>query len=348
MRTLVLASHYISKNQPDAVGLGVHAPRMDYVEIARLLGADLSGTNSDRSFWSSGLSKLEHRIRLNLGQAVQVSRQLKRYDAVLSTSEKIAIPLTAVQKITGQATAHIVIAHRLSSSFKRALFTVWPLHQSFSHVICVSRAQADFAVETLGLPQSRVTFVYDKVDRRFFQPISDETDAYVLAVGKEQRDYETLVEAVAGTGIKLVVLASSPWSNRRLRPETRPPEHVTFMSRVPFARLKALYARARLVVVPLFDVSYAAGVNGLLEAMAMAKPVIVSRTAGIRDYVVDGETAVYVPVQNAIALRQEILRLWEAPLERKRLGANARQAVDDGMNLDAYVQAVAEIVQRYS
>ena len=69
-------------------------------------------------------------------------------------------------------------------------------------------------------------------------------------------------------------------------------------SHIPFTELRALYDAARLVVVPLRPVDYAAGVNGLLEAMAMAKPVILTQTSGILKATVTAqETGLYASLR---------------------------------------------------
>jgi glycosyltransferase involved in cell wall biosynthesis len=326
------------------------SPRQDYLEIGHLLGGDVVSTEPGGGFGHRLLHRFENYTRLNFSEAFWVSRHINQHTAVLSTSEKIAIPLAAILAVKRQHVPHVVIAHRLTSRFKHALFRLWPLHHSFSQVICLSRAQADFAVNKMGLPPDTVTFVHDKVDHHFFRPMpqagptAQADGEYILAVGRERRDYETLLAAVAGTGLKLIIVASSLWTGRHRMKADEVPENVTIVRYIPHLRLRELYANARLVVTPLFDVPYAAGVNATLEAMAMAKPHIVTRTAGICDYVVDDETGIYTPPENPQVLRQKILHLWHNPADGRRLGENARQAVDEGMNLDTYSRRIAQLV----
>ena len=77
----------------------------------------------------------------------------------------------------------------------------------------------------------------------------------------------------------------------------------------------------------------------------MAKPVIVSRTRGIEDYIVDNENGRFTPPGDIAQLREQILTLWEQPGEQVRLGENARQAVEETMNLDIYVRKVVQIIE---
>jgi len=322
---------------------GAQRPRLDYLEIAKALDGSLLGYNLSDRGWYARVRQLERRLKLDIVEATTALRRSSDHNAVVTLSEKSAIPLVALARLTGNNTPQIVVAHKLSSGLKTHLFRLFGLQHAFAHIICVCRAQVDFAVQQLGVPSSNVHFVHDKVDHRFFSPVDNAAGDYILSVGQEQRDYETLRQGVAGTGLKLVVVASSPWSTSRV--QVSDAGNIEVLSGIPFTRLRDLYAGARLVVVPLYNVDYAAGVNSLLEAMAMAKPVIVSRTRGISDYVVDGETAQYTPPGDVTALRDGILSLWHDAAALQRLGDNARRAVEEQMNLDIYVSRIAEIVR---
>jgi glycosyltransferase involved in cell wall biosynthesis len=340
---LILVGNHIKTNTQKSVLSDESIPRQDYIEIAWRLGGKLEGCDLSKVAWYNCIRQIEQRLKLDFAEALFAATQLSKHNVVLSTSEKIAIPLAVLLEITGRRIPHVVIAHKLSTGLKSLLFQTWKIYRNFTRVICVCRTQADYAVNKLGIPASAVDFVYDKVDHRFFHPLPGDSDDYILAVGKEQRDYDTLLQAVAGTDVRLIVVASSPWSASSVN--IRKAEDTTVVSYISYPTLRDLYARARLVVVPLFDVDYAAGVNTVLEAMAMGKSAIVSQTRGIADYVVDGETGIYVSPGDTDALRDAILSLWEQPRKRDQLGKNARQAVEEGMNLDTYVDRVTEIVR---
>jgi glycosyltransferase involved in cell wall biosynthesis len=342
---LILVSNHLKPHEQNgAESFDDSVPRQDYTEIARALGGKLSGYNLSRAAWYRWTRQLEKEIKLDLVEAAFAAYQVASHNVLLSTSEKTAIPLALLLSLFKQETPHIMIAHKLSSGFKAHLWQKRQLHQKFSQIICLSQAQADYAIHHLNLPEERVHFIYDKVDHNFFRPMKADADDYILAVGQEQRDYQTLLQAIAGTGLKLVVVASSPWSTSKVQLDEL--GKVTVLSHIPYSELRMLYARARLVVVPLFEVDYAAGVNAVLEAMAMAKPVIVSRTRGIADYIAPNETGIYVPSGDPAELNRAILSLWTQPGELSRLGVNARQAVEESMNLDIYVNRVVEIVRK--
>ena len=113
-----------------------------------------------------------------------------------------------------------------------------------------------------------------------------------------------------------------------------------------FVALRDLYERASLVVVPLLPgTNYAAGVNTVLEAMAMRKPLIVTDTPGIRDYVEPNKTARVVPPGDPAALARAIAEMLEDRACAQTLARNARQIVENGRNLDGYVAAIAAVVR---
>ena len=64
-----------------------------------------------------------------------------------------------------------------------------------------------------------------------------------------------------------------------------------------------------------------------LEAMYMGKPVVAARSGGLRDVVADGETGFLVPPGDAEALRDAIQCLLDDPVQRERMGIQAKQRV---------------------
>jgi glycosyltransferase involved in cell wall biosynthesis len=106
-----------------------------------------------------------------------------------------------------------------------------------------------------------------------------------------------------------------------------------------------LYASSRFVVVPLYENDFQAGVTTILEAMAMGKAVIVSRTSGQRDVIQDGVNGIYVPPGDPRALRSAILNLLEHPEEAARLGMNARKTIESAMSLELWVDRTSRVVR---
>ena len=121
------------------------------------------------------------------------------------------------------------------------------------------------------------------VDDRFFSKDADVDDIrpelevnypglpIISAVGLEFRDYPTLLEAVDGLDVQVVIAAASPWSKRDdTTQHAEVPDNV-LVRRFTQHELREVYAASDFVVMPLYHVEFQAGVTALLEAMAMKK-----------------------------------------------------------------------------
>ena len=311
------------------------APRLDYLEIARFLDAEVSYPADPPAL----IEKLERRtLGINFGQAWRARG--RRPSLFLSLSEQCGVPLAWVRP---RATPHVLVAHNMTSRRRRAFQRWTPFLTGVDSVIVLSRAQERYLIDEAGVPAERVNFLYGKVDHLFFRPGDEPSGDFVFSVGSEQRDYATLVEAVRPLDIPLVIVPSSAWV-RSSEVDESLPANVEVRRDLTYVELRQLYDRASIVVVPVrAGVRYAAGVNGVLEAMAMEKPVVVSRTPGLEGYLEDGKTGRWVPAGNPDALRETIDELIADPAEGRRLARCARSVIDEGRNLDTYVKAVGEI-----
>ncbi|HJS45955.1 MAG TPA: glycosyltransferase family 4 protein [Rhizomicrobium sp.] len=176
-------------------------------------------------------------------------------------------------------------------------------------------------IRTRYKTRALVEFIPAHVDAEFYAPQNPgQQGDYILAVGDDiSRDYDTLLEAIAGLDVPLVLKTKRVAENT-----SRYPNLSVITKRLSDREFRDLYDRARFVVMPLHPVLTAGGVTAFLEAMAMGKPQIVSDSAGLRDYVRDGENALVVPCHDAGSLRQAILRLLGDDGFRQRLGESSR------------------------
>lgn len=78
----------------------------------------------------------------------------------------------------------------------------------------------------------------------------------------------------------------------------------------------------------------------------MSRAVIVTRSPGIMDYVIDGETGILVDPANPGAFRCAIEYLLAHPEEARRMGENARRRVEEELNMSNYIKQIAQLLQR--
>ncbi len=316
-------------------------PLADYMAMARTFKADLLDYTAART--SSGrIGRLLARAAgPNLALAWACFQRRKRYRAIFTDGEQVGLPLAALLKLfsNGRRPHHLMIGHLLSVRKKMILLDLLGLADHVDTFFVYATWQKAFIEARWDVPAERVVFTPFMVDANFFSPDqpggaeSLELDIgekpLICSVGLEFRDYPTLIEAVRGLDVHVVIAAASPWSRRKdTTADQEIPENVTVRKFTQF-ELRQLYAMSRFVVMPLYDVNFQAGVTTLLEAMAMEKAVICTRTPGQADVVVDGETGIYVPPTDPDSLREAIQSLLQNPDEADRLGRNGRQRILD-------------------
>ena len=224
------------------------------------------------------------------------------------------------------------------SPARRALYRF--MYRNVNLVIYFSRNQAVVYRDVLGVPNERLAYVPFGVDHRFFSPQDVAENRYVLAVGRDRgRDWATLFEAVRGTDLAVKV-ASRPGEFETLTV----PGNVEVLGTIDRATYRDLTARASIVVVPTHVRAYPTGQSVVLESMAMGKCCVVTDTPAMRDYVVDGETAVLVPPHDPAALQRALERVIANQALRRRLGASARERVERDFNAPAMWQRVADML----
>jgi glycosyltransferase involved in cell wall biosynthesis len=187
------------------------------------------------------------------------------------------------------------------------------------------------------------------VDSAFFTPAHVTSNPTlrprICAVGLERRDYPTLLRAVEGLDVEVVIAAGSPWSKRSDSTQGQSiPNNVTVQKFTQF-ELRQLYADSRFLVMPLENVEFQAGVTAILEAMAMERAVLCSRTPGQTDVIIEGENGQYVAPGDPVALRAAIEYLLAHPETIQQFGKAGRRLVEQHMSLDCYVERLGGIVQ---
>jgi alpha-maltose-1-phosphate synthase len=214
------------------------------------------------------------------------------------------------------------------------------VHGLFDRYLAVS----EFSARVLGAPPARTQVIYGGADTRRFAPAPGTDRDGVLFVGRltPHKGIDRLLQALpAGASLRIAGSAGHdphlperdyPGLLRRLAQG----RDVTFLGPVPDPALPELYRSAAVLALPSVDrtcygrpvpVSELLGLVAL-EAMASGTPVVASRIGGLAEVVVDGETGFLVPPGDTQALGDRLARLVSDRRLAARLGANARDLVE--------------------
>lgn len=291
--------------------------------------------------WSRlGSSSGRRSVRRSLAHARAALRRVPDVDAVLSDGEHVGIPLAVAMRKLGIDTPHVVIGHHLDTPNKVRAFRMLRPERRIDRILVHSANQVALLTRALAIPSSLLAVVPYGVDTGFWAPQDVEQEpGLVVAAGREHRDYRTLLEALPPDA-HLVVADGSPFSpGASRRSPDQWPDDVVRRAFDPIA-LRDLYARAAVVVVPVVETSFPAGITTLLEALSMGKAVVWSQTRGLAGAVPD-DAAVTVPPGDTRALRATLADLLHDPGRRRVLGEQARAFVVHELGVGAYAGELA-------
>jgi glycosyltransferase involved in cell wall biosynthesis len=177
---------------------------------------------------------------------------------------------------------------------------------------------------------------------------SSRTPIRILAPGNDtERDWTTLLEAVRNEANLEVRIATRQLPNEMGIPVA---SNVVVGPAVNLRDMRALYASADVVVIPLKPNLHASGITAILEAVACGVPVISSDTGGLRAYFGD-EAVIYVPPSDSAALQQAIHFVSANEEVAASLVRHAQDAIErEGLTSHAYaarhVTLTRELLER--
>ena len=311
-------------------------PCPEYLVLERDYGIELLD-------WSRLPGKPRRRsAAVSLLHVAWAAPRLWRYDAVFTDGEHLGLLLSMVTASVGPRRPHLMLAHHLTSKRKERLTSSLRGPRGATRIVVHSQRQLELIVAELGIPEHKMALVPYHADTDFWHPMPVREEALVVAAGREHRDYATLAAALGELPVAVFIAAGSaysPQSTTSTWPATWPPNFSVEVA--DYRRLRDLYARASVVVVPLVETDFQAGITVVLEAMAMGKAVVVTDTSGRSEAVEHGRTGLVVPNGDAAAMKTAVQGLLDRPEERARLGANAREMVVGRYSLGEYAAALA-------
>ena len=276
-------------------------------------------------------------------------RELNQADVVFSTVDTVGIPLVLLKTI-GLVRPPIVYAaiglpERLVQVRRRAMHRLY-VHALGRADVIVSYATSEVEWLRNRLDHdARIVFVPFGVDTHAFQPLPERPPVVdVISIGADpRREFDLLTRlARRRPDLSLTIVTSA----ERARALTQLPANVALETDVPLERVRDRLADARVVALPVRENSYSGATTVLLQAMAMAKPVVVSRTDAIAaGYgLEDGVNCRLVTPGDADGLERAIVDLLDDPEQAGSIATRARATVERTLSWERYVSALWEIL----
>jgi glycosyltransferase involved in cell wall biosynthesis len=302
----------------------------------------------------SVLNKLLYSVGGYGGDFASVLGSLRRANAaqvIFSTVDTVGIPLILLKRfgLVRRPLVYVSIGlperlMQLRNAPMRRLYR--SALRRVAAVVAYSEHEAVVLRDWLGPGGPKVVFVPFGVDVDAFRPVEAERGIDVLSVGVDpRRDFELLL-GIAGRHPELTfrIVAGAD----RARSLGRLPDNVTLETDIPLEQVRLRVATSRCVALPVIDNSYSGATTTLLQAMAMGKPVIVSRTAAIADgyELEDGVNCRLVEPGDEQAFERAILETLTGAAAARALGSRARQTVERSFSWERFIGALWEVLSR--
>lgn len=342
-RTLLLLAKRPRTDLRACIDAGLE-PRTEYMALAERSGAELVDFHHVARSRHPLVRALSVLGGERWGLAALGALRHRAFDDIYATGEDVGLPLALMLRVLRVRGKLTMVTHNAATPKRSALLRALG-HEIFRRLICYGADQLEL-LAGLGMPRAKISRLDYYVDQDFYRPVAKADGDFVLSVGFEARDYASLMEAARELSCRVHVVASgwSPGGGFQHAGGVERAGNVEVERNVSSERLRELYASARIVVLPLQRVSYAAGVTSLVEAMAMGKPIVATDSPGLRDYVADGRVAVVTRAGDPAGLRGAIDALWDDAARREAMGRENRERVDRALTIDRFASVVAELL----
>lgn len=298
-----------------------------------------------------GYRKLKARTKRRVGDLDQQLRALTwpRVDVVYVGCQYDTTALALLRRLRLGRPVVATVHHRLRGPLRHPwLFRL--VYGGHDLLLCLTEAGRRHLVDELGMSPDKVRWQGWSADLayydRFLSTPEDPTSRSVIAAGKSKRDYDTLVRAVTGEDIDVRIFCS-----KRSAPSVAAPNvHVEYGGRDPSQAaaldadaLMPLYRQSTAVAIPLSadTVGTSTGLTSLVEALALAKPVVMTNTRWL-DVDIEREGVGYwVDPGDVTGWRDALAAIVADPENARRMGERGRALCAERFSPNAHGERLA-------
>lgn len=275
-------------------------------------------------------------------------RVANRADVVHSTVDTVGIPLMLLKRRGRLRPPLVYIAiglperlAQLRNERMRRLYAA--ALESCAVVVAYSEKETEDLRRFLD-GRVRVEFVPFGVDTSAFAPNGASATGGVVSIGADpHRDFAFLLRIAARMPDVAFRIVTTSDHARSL---PTPPENVALERDLPFDDMRRRLEQAEVVALPVRENTYSGATTVLLQAMALEKPVVVTRTSAIASGygLVDGENVRLVEPGDEDTFARAVGDVLRDGFHARALGASARATVERSLTWERYVSRIEELL----
>jgi glycosyltransferase involved in cell wall biosynthesis len=295
----------------------------------------------------NALARLTSRTRSVLGhldQEAYALTRLRRFDALYCADQTGLAGLALARRVLPAMRLVSVVHHPLGNVARR-------IAAARSDVlVCLSAAlSADLE---RALPRRRARIVHLPWGPDLTCPLyipRGEANG-VVSAGKSNRDLETLMRAVARTGAAGVIydlegrLSDRPGAVRLVRPGRGPGVDPDSPGGYLAHHAIADTAAAKIVAIPVLDPGRLTGLTEAIDALALAKPMIATRSPYFPFDIEAVGCGIWVDPGDVEGWERALGRLLVDCDARTEMGAAGRRFAEREWNYPAFCRGLAELI----
>ncbi|MBO7609405.1 MAG: glycosyltransferase family 4 protein [Muribaculaceae bacterium] len=214
----------------------------------------------------------------------------------------------------------------------------WWIHRTLTSgyidkVLVYSKHETHYYAQLLDVEEQLFQFIPLGIDNVEIAYITDE--GFWFSTGKSNRDYAFLINAFANNGHRLLIACD----------ELKQPsaENITVLHNCYDNKMLQVMSRAHGVIIALNDDHISSGQLVILQAMALGKPLIITHSQAIADYVQDGVNALVID-KTSLALTQAVERLNNDIELYNSISASSKKQFFSRHSVKAMAEAIANII----
>jgi glycosyltransferase involved in cell wall biosynthesis len=297
---------------------------------------------------------------VDLPAAWRLSRALKKLNpAIVQAHDAQGVAMVALARslVRLEPQPRFVVSRRVDFHIQRNIFSRWKYSQ-VDRFLCASEAIRTMIIED-GIPLERTETLHEGIDFKLveaspglnlYKEFQFPKGTYIVgnvAALVPHKGQQFLIEAAAKVisripNVRFVILGAGKLESR-LRSQIQRLGLEQYVLLAGF-RPDVLSLQKGFDLFVMSSTTEGLGTT-LLDAMALGRPIIATRTGGIPE-VVDAETGILVPPCDPQALATAIVDLLRDPARRARLGTAARTRVREQFSAERMIQRTLDAYLR--
>lgn len=298
------------------------------------------------------------RLRFSLYNFFQIIRCKEPYDLLYGTSF-YGLELVIFFHAIGLYRKPIAIWHHqavISNPNKLKNLISRFYYKGINQMFFFSRTLIEDSLKSGKVTAKQLHLIHWGADLDFYDYLkkhlpanTDKEERVFISTGKENRDFATLLEAFAETGLPIDIFSTPATGDKSYEallkqyiPYTNIGIH--FTNGIIPHQLAIEVCRSKVVVICCLNYPYTVGLTTLVEAFALGLPVICTRNPKFEMDIEKEGAGIYVDYNDVEGWKQAINYLYTHPEEAKQMGANGRKLAEREFNLEYYSRELSEIL----